>query len=107
MRPLLALLLLPPLASEAADLRPGPVCARPEVLALLTENLKRAGQPFALEAAGIGEVPGATPGHVLCAVRVHRTVYDVPRYGVVPIDEPSVVQYTLELRQNGIFLSMR
>lgn len=89
-------------AGEAA----GPVCARPAVLERVGTLLSEAGRKVRLDARTTGELSTGTGRVVHCAVRGRVLGYDTLHYGMQPIDDSFVVQYTLELRQNGIFLRL-
>ena len=101
---LLLPLVLLPLAPAAAQPAPPPVCARPAVLQRVAEILQQAGRELELDPEPIGEVSTAPGPLVRCAVRGHTIGYDTNRYGLSPLYEPIIVNYTLELRQNGIFV---
>ena len=77
-RPLLAFLLLP--AAAQAE----PVCARPEVLQVVSEELAAEGVYGELDPAGVGErsQPGASL--VLCSVKLLMRYYDAARFGAAP-----------------------
>ncbi len=83
-----------------------PVCAGMNVLDRLAEALRQAGRPQFLERATVGEVSTAPGNLIRCAVRAHRLAFDTNRDGTLPLDQTQVVQYTLELRHNGIFLHL-
>ncbi len=101
---LFLLLGLPPLAPAVAQPTPQPVCARPAVLQRVGEILHEAGRKLTLDPAPIGEA-SITPGRLVrCAVRGHMIGYDTNRYGLSPLYEPIIVNYTIELRQNGMFV---
>ena len=89
-----------------------PVCARPAVLDRVAALLREAGRPMRLEAfptgeASVGRELAGRERIVHCATRGRVLGYDTNRYGMQPVDEVFVVNYTLELRHNGIFLSLR
>jgi hypothetical protein len=88
--------------SAAPDL-PRPVCAQSQVLQLVRERLRQAGQPGVLEIGSIGQAPNGRD-LVNCAVRVHTLEYNTPRLGPAPTDVVSIYRYTLELRRNAVFL---
>lgn len=101
---LLLLVGLLPLAPAAAQPVPQPVCARQAVLQRVDEILHEAGRELTLDPAPIGEI-SITPGRLVrCAVRGHIIGYDTNRYGLSPLHEPIIVNYTIELRQNGMFV---
>lgn len=104
MRPLLVAVLLST-QSCAAESLPEFVCARPEVLQLVGERIHHAGQPVILDPATVGQRPGLRPNTVQCAILMQIAVYDTPRDGAFPEYRTSTYQYTLDLHQNGIFLS--
>ena len=87
-----------------AEKLPIPVCARPAVLRHVADALRQAGRPLALEPSTVGEVSTGPAGFVRCAVRTHTLGYDTNRYAYTPLDQSEIVEYTLELRRNGIFL---
>ena len=99
--------------AHAAELPPPPVCSDPGVLQRLDELIRVQGQPLRLEVLPIGELSTARPGAASvypplahCAVRGHTTGYDTNRYGMTPVNEPFIVKYTIELRRNGLFVSL-
>ena len=103
-------------AAQAAELAP-PVCSEPRVLQQLDEMIRVRGQALVLEPMPVGEVSTAPPGGAAlspapspalahCAVRGHTTGYDTNRYGMTPVNEPFIVNYTIELRHNGLFVSL-
>lgn len=96
--------LLAALPACAADPGRGPVCARPEVLRLVSDRLEQAGVPPRLEAQAIGQSPGPAPNLVACAVWVRRSVYNTPILGAAPAETRFVYRYTLQLRENAAFL---
>ena len=81
-----------------------PVCASAAVVDQLSTLLARAGRPVELDARSVGEVSIGRDRLVHCAIRAQRPGYDTNLHGMQPLDGTFVVQYTLELRQNGIFL---
>lgn len=98
----LALAALPALADE----RPESVCREARVLERLATMLHQAGRSLVLDPASVGESAAGAGRVVSCAVRGHMTSYETNRQGMQPIDAIFVVHYTLELRQNGIFLRL-
>lgn len=92
------------LAASAAPDVATPVCAQANVLELVRNRLKHAGQPGFLEAGSIGQMPSGRDDLVYCAVRVHTVEYATPSLGPVQTDVVRVYRYALELRRNGIFL---
>ena len=99
-----ALLIVP--AGCAAAAHP-PVCAGPAVLGRVAAMLQEAGRPMRLFARPVGEESVGTGRIVHCAARGQVLGYDTNRSGMQPIDEMFVVHYTLELRRNGIFISLQ
>ncbi len=82
------------------------VCRREAVLARVTALLRQAGRPLALDPATAGEQSAGTARVVSCAVQGHLLGYETNRNAIQPIDTLFVVRYSLELRQNGIFLRL-
>lgn len=80
-----------------------PVCARAAVVERVATLLREAGRPMRLDEP-VGELSTGTSRLVHCAVRGQMLGYDTNHHGIEPIDASFVVRYTLELRQNGIFL---
>ncbi len=103
---LAALLIQAASATARAGEPPARVCARSTVLDQVADILRQAGRPLILDRAAAGEVSTTPANIVLCAVRVHRVVYDTNRYAYLPLDQTEIVQYTLELRHNGIFVHL-
>lgn len=89
----------------AAPVRAGSVCNQPEVVELVATLLREAGRPMAFDRA-VGELSSGTDRVVHCAVHGQMLAYDTNQQGMQPIDASFVVQFTLELRQNGIFLHL-
>ena len=101
---LAALALLAALSACANDYGDTQACAQPEVLHLVSDRLRKAGLPQQLETQAIGQAPGPTPGIVLCAIWVHRLVYNTSRVGEKPTDTLVAYQYQLQIRRNAAFL---
>ncbi len=105
---------LPAAAAQAADEPPPPVCADTYVLRQVDETLRARGQTLVFEVPPIGEVSLAGPEAAIsgmpplahCAVRGHTIGYDTNRYGMTPVYEPFIVAYTVEMRRNGLFVSV-
>lgn len=106
--------LLPAAAARAADGPPSPVCGEPHVLRQVDEALRARGQTLVFEVPPVGEIslvgPEAAsrgvPPLAHCAVRGHTIGYDTNRYGMTPVYEPFIVAYTVEMRRNGLFVSV-
>ena len=103
-------------AAHAAEL-PVPICADPRVLQEVDTMIRARGQVLVLEPVPIGEVSTAVPGVAApnppnspplahCSVRGHITGYDTNRHGMTPVYEPFIVNYTIEMRHNGLFVSL-
>ncbi|MDT7949964.1 MAG: hypothetical protein RQ966_00515 [Acetobacteraceae bacterium] len=92
---------------------PPPVCDAPGVLRTVAELIQVRGQPMVLDPPA-GEVSGGggryTPADLPplahCVVRGHTVAYDTNRYGASPIYAPFIVNYTVEMRQRGVFVSI-
>ena len=109
MRLLIAAALMLGGAAEAAEILPPPVCGEPGVLREVDEMMRAQGRPMVLEAPPVGEVSLSTPHSpplAHCAVRGHMIGYHTNRYGMTPLYEPFTVNYTIELRRNGLFVSL-
>lgn len=91
-----------------APLPPASVCGDAGVLRQVDEALRARGRTMVLDAPPVGEVStnpaAAFPPLAHCAVRGHTVGYDTNRYGASPIYEPFIVNYTVELRHNGMFV---
>ncbi len=93
---------------------PVPVCAQPDVLRQVYENVHKRGQVLVLEAPPVNEVSTGTaldltPDHpplAQCAVRGHTLGYDTNRYGASPVHESFILRYAVELRRNGMFVKL-
>jgi hypothetical protein len=83
------------------------------VLRQVDEIIRARGQAMVLDAPPVGEVstgpvvtrPAASPPLAHCSVRGHILAYDTNRYGALPVNEPFIVRYTVELRSHGLFVS--
>ena len=94
------------LLAGCAGAPPPPVCGTPAVLEQVADALRTAGRPLALDETSVGEVSAGTGRLVQCAVRGQVVGYDTVRDGARPIHAVFVVRYALELRANGIFVTL-
>lgn len=79
------------------------VCNRPQVVERVETLLREAGRPMRFDSQ-VGEISRGTDRVVHCAVHGQMLAYDTNQHGMQPTDVSFVVQFTLELRQNGMFL---
>jgi len=90
-------LLLVPVAARAE-----PVCALPEVLHVVADELAARGLYAELDPAGVGErsAPGAAV--VLCSVKLLMRYYDTPRFGYAPQYRMEVRGFQVQRRPNSL-----
>lgn len=93
------------LSLHAAQAWEVPVCGRPAVIERVETLLGQSGRLIRLNPA-VGERSVGTDRLVHCAMQGHIQGYDTDQTGMQPINATFVVRYTLELRQNGIFLQI-
>ena len=102
MRQALALLLLlsgPALAEPLVS-----VCARAEVLDIVADDIARRGTATLIVPGDFGQVPTARPDTVRCAVRVSTRTIDTNSRGYVPLDQISIVEFSVRTGENGLFV---
>ena len=83
----------------------GPVCGSREVLDAVARLLVQAGSGARVEAGSVGQVPTARPDTVLCAVRLLDRFYDTNRFGVVPLVQPEVFEYTVRRVRTSLLVA--
>ena len=91
-------------AALRAEVLPGPVCSRPEVLDVVATDIARNGVASTIVPGGVGEIPTVLPGAVRCAVRVSTRFFDTNRFGLVPQYRVSVLEFTVRSGRNGLFV---
>ncbi|MBC7801173.1 MAG: hypothetical protein H7Z10_11170 [Gemmatimonadaceae bacterium] len=89
--------------AHAADRLPS-VCGRPEVLGVVADDIARGGTDTVIIPGDFGEVPTAQPDTVRCAVRVNTRIVDTNRFGYVPQDRQSIVEFSVRTGRNGLFV---
>lgn len=101
-RRLVAALALLPILPAAARAAEGPVCALPEVLQVVSDELAARGIYGTLDPTGVGErsAPGAPT--VLCSVKLLMRYYDAPRYGAAPQYRMEVRGYKVQVHSNSL-----
>ena len=72
-----------------------PVCGSPEVLEAVVRLLVQTGSAAQVEAASVGQVPTARLDTVLCGVRLLNRFYDTNRFGLLPLVQAEVFEYTV------------
>lgn len=87
-----------------AQVAPGPICARNEVLDVVADDIARRGIPAVIVPGDVGQIPTAMPGTIRCAVRLSETYYDTNRFGYAPQLRRSIVEFTVRSGRNGLFV---
>ena len=85
---------------------PRPVCGRNEVLDVVADDIAQRGLDAVILPGSVGQIPGALPDTVRCAVRLQATVFDTNRFGAVPQYRLSVLDYTVRAGRNGLFVDV-
>jgi hypothetical protein len=96
------LCLVIPLRALAGD---GPICGSTAVLDAVAGLLSQAGRNAQVDDRSVGQVPTARPDTVLCAVRLRDQFYDTNRFGLVPIVQPDVFQYTVRRARTALLVT--
>ena len=91
-------------SAMAAEANDPFVCRRDSVLDRVSALLRQAGRPMALDRNTVGEHSAGSGRLISCAIEGHLLGYETKIDGIHPVDTVFVVRYSLELRQNGIFL---
>lgn len=95
---------LSPLAQAGEP--PQPVCGRNEVLDVVADDIAQRGLDAVILPGSVGQIPGALPDTVRCAVRLQTTFFDTNRFGTVPQVRLSVLNYTVRAGRNGLFVDV-
>lgn len=85
---------------------PRPVCGRPEVLDVVADDLAGRGIDAAILGNSVGQVPTALSDTVRCSVRLQTALFDTNRFGSVPQRRLSVLDYTVRVGRNGLFVDV-
>ena len=99
---LVALLLAGGPASAGAP--PRPVCANPDVLDWVAQNLRERHVYARLDPRTVRESPGAAGDVVRCGVCVEVFAYDADRYGMTPLVRCEAHGYVVRARPNGFLI---
>jgi len=83
----------------------GPICGSVAVLDAVAGLLSKAGSRAQVDGRSVGQVPTARPDTVLCAVRLRDQFYDTNRFGLIPIVQPDVFQYTVRLARTALLVT--
>ncbi len=85
---------------------PRPVCGRNEVLDVVADDIAQRGLDAVILPGSIGQIPGALPDTVRCAVRLQTTFFDTNRFGTVPQVRLLVLDYSVRAGRNGLFVDV-
>jgi hypothetical protein len=97
----LAILALPVVAGLAAAMPRGPVCREPSVVGEMMLQIRARDYYAKVNPALVIEQPGAAPNVVLCRVSVLSALYDMPRFGDLPVRQYKLQDFEVRILLDG------